>query len=96
MNETIFYNLYSNNEILIQNTYNIITETIKGNSNEIIVIGSHLDSVSKGPGLNDNGSGSTSMLEILINLLNFNENEIKNKIRFCWWGAEEIGLVGKY
>eukprot|EP01080_Neovahlkampfia_damariscottae_P005703 gene5703-9523_t len=92
-NETLF-NLYSNNEVLIQNTFNIITETKKGNPNEIIIIGSHLDSVSKGPGLNDNGSGSTSMLEILINLLQYHENEIENKIRFCFWGAEEIGLVG--
>lgn len=40
------------------NVDNICADTIDGNSNETIVVGSHSDSVPAGPGINDNGSYS--------------------------------------
>jgi hypothetical protein len=40
------FNVFSFNEIKKQPTFNIIAETVQGNPNEIIVVGSHLDSVS--------------------------------------------------
>ena len=40
---------------------NIITETKTGDASSVIVIGAHLDSVEKGPGINDNGSGTLDM-----------------------------------
>jgi len=44
-----------------------------------------------GPGINDNGSGSISILEVLVQLKNFKTN---NAIRFGWFSAEEFGLLG--
>ncbi|GKU08494.1 unnamed protein product [Fusarium langsethiae] len=54
-------------------------------------LGAHLDSVQAGPGMNDNGSGSSLILELFVALSNY---KTKNKIRFVWWGAEEKGLLG--
>ena len=55
--------------------------------------GAHLDGVQGGPGINDNGSGSASLLETAIQLKKF-EKKLNNKVRFAWWGAEELGLLG--
>jgi Zn-dependent M28 family amino/carboxypeptidase len=53
--------------------------------------GAHLDSVPAGPGINDNGSGSAVLLEVAQNL---GRHRPRNTLRFAWWGAEEIGLIG--
>ena len=55
--------------------------------------GSHLDSVVPGPGINDNGSGSAYNLESAIQVAK-SHIKPKNKIRFAWWGAEELNLLG--
>jgi Zn-dependent M28 family amino/carboxypeptidase len=72
---------------------NVLADTSDGDPNRVVVQGSHLDSVIPGPGINDNGSGSTYNLEAAIQL---KENGIKprNTVRFAWWGAEELGLLG--
>jgi Zn-dependent M28 family amino/carboxypeptidase len=44
-----------------------------------------------GPGINDNGSGSATILEIALQMAHFNH---ANRVRFAWWGAEELGLIG--
>ncbi|MCM6774711.1 M28 family metallopeptidase [Nocardia sp. CDC159] len=53
--------------------------------------GAHLDSVLAGPGINDNGSGSAGLLEVALQMAKF---QPQNKVRFAWWGAEELGLLG--
>jgi hypothetical protein len=58
---------------------------------ERIMLGAHLDSVKAGAGINDDGSGSTLLLEIFKGLQKLG---FRNKIRLAWWGAEENGLVG--
>jgi len=74
-------------------TSNVIADTTNGDPNLTIVLGSHLDSVPAGPGINDNGSGSATNLELA--LLFFKLGIIaSNRLRFAWWGAEEIGLLG--
>jgi Peptidase family M28/PA domain len=70
---------------------NIFAETKTGDPSNIIMIGAHLDSVQDGPGINDDGSGVTLLLEILQALQKYN---FKNKIRLAWWGAEEEGYLG--
>ncbi|EEB97217.1 hypothetical protein MPER_03511 [Moniliophthora perniciosa FA553] len=55
------------------------------------MLGAHLDSVQAGPGVNDDGSGSTLILELFRTL---DARHVKNKVRFAWWGAEENGLLG--
>lgn len=74
-------------------TRNIIAETAGGDPNHVVVVGAHLDSVSRGPGINDNGSGSATILEV-AETLSAQQREVRNKLRFIWWGAEELGLLG--
>jgi Zn-dependent M28 family amino/carboxypeptidase len=72
---------------------NVIAETPGGDPSRTVVIGAHLDSVPAGPGINDNGSGSGGILEI-AEVYAAQERTPRNKLRFMWYGAEEIGLVG--
>lgn len=72
---------------------NIIAETALGDSTRIVAVGAHLDSVHAGPGINDNGSGSATILKI-AELYSALKLVPKNKLRFMWFGAEEFGLVG--
>jgi Zn-dependent M28 family amino/carboxypeptidase len=71
--------------------YNVIAESKDGNPNNVVMVGAHLDSVQRGPGINDNGSGSAALLEIAEQMAKVKP---QNKVRFAWWGAEESGLVG--
>ena len=57
------------------------------------IVGSHLDSVLEGPGINDNGSGSAFNLELALQMAK-NKIRTENRVRFAFWGAEESGLVG--
>jgi aminopeptidase Y len=70
---------------------NVLAESKKGNDNEVVMVGAHLDSVIEGPGINDNGSGAATILEVAENMRKVKPN---NTIRFALWGAEEFGLLG--
>ena len=85
--------MISSVEQYISNTINIIVDTPTGDDTNVILTGSHLDSVPAGPGINDNGSGSSTNLEMA---LQFARNNVKpiNTVRFAWWAAEELGLKG--
>ncbi|CBX93668.1 hypothetical protein IAQ61_003559 [Plenodomus lingam] len=72
-------------------TQNVFSETKDGDPSNVIMLGAHLDSVQAGAGINDDGSGSTLILELAKALRKF---RVKNKVRFAWWGAEENGLLG--
>eukprot|EP00002_Diphylleia_rotans_P002009 TRINITY_DN1121_c0_g1_i1.p1 TRINITY_DN1121_c0_g1~~TRINITY_DN1121_c0_g1_i1.p1 ORF type:complete len:480 (-),score=101.40 TRINITY_DN1121_c0_g1_i1:387-1826(-) len=82
----------TNSDISVYTTLNVICETT-GDANKVIVVGAHLDSVPEGPGIDDNGSGSATILELAIQMSKAGKKP-KNMIRFVWWGAEEIGLMG--
>jgi len=71
---------------------NVIAQTQTGRESNVVMLGAHLDSVPAGPGINDNGSGSAALLEI-ANKLGPNP-KVNNAVRFAWWGAEELGLLG--
>ncbi|KAJ1552575.1 hypothetical protein HK405_010794 [Cladochytrium tenue] len=76
---------------------NVICETTEGNPNNTIVIGAHIDGVPFGPGIDDNASGSATLLELLQALYRGGyHRRLRNRVRFCWWGAEELGLLGSY
>ena len=45
-------------------TTNVIADSKKGDAAKTLVVGAHLDSVIAGPGINDNGSGTSTILEI--------------------------------
>jgi Zn-dependent M28 family amino/carboxypeptidase len=72
-------------------TRNVIAESRTGNARNLVVAGAHLDSVERGPGINDNGSGSAVLLEVAEELRALRP---RNRLRFAWWSAEELGLVG--
>jgi Zn-dependent M28 family amino/carboxypeptidase len=74
-------------------TRNVLAETPTGSPDEIVVVGAHLDSVRDGPGMNDNASGSAAVLEAALQLARSNLT-IRRQVRFAFWGAEEIGLLG--
>lgn len=78
-----------------RSTRNVIAETPDGDPNHVVVIGAHLDSVTRGPGINDNGSGSAAILEI-AEVFSEQGRVPRNKLRFMWYGAEELppGLNG--
>ncbi|KAG6008623.1 hypothetical protein E4U21_004263 [Claviceps maximensis] len=72
-------------------TTNIIAQTVGGDADNCVMLGGHSDSVIDGPGINDDGSGSLSVLEVAVQTARF---RTKNCVRFAWWAAEEEGLVG--
>ena len=72
---------------------NVIADSPKGDKDRTIVVGAHLDSVEAGPGINDNGSGSSGILEIAEQIAKLDQKP-RNRLRFAFWGAEESGLVG--
>lgn len=74
-------------------TFNIIADTKAGDPNEVIAMGSHLDGVPEGPGVNDNGSGVSGVLA-LAEAIAEQPTPNDKKIRLGFWGAEEIGLLG--
>jgi Zn-dependent M28 family amino/carboxypeptidase len=65
----------------------------KSAKDPLIVAGAHLDSVTEGPGINDNGSGSAAVLEAALRLAQ-EPAQNRGRMRFAFWGAEERGLVG--
>jgi Zn-dependent M28 family amino/carboxypeptidase len=77
----------------LRTTRNVIAETPTGDPDRVVVIGAHLDSVDAGPGINDNGSGSGTILEIAETFA-AQARDPRNKLRFIWFSAEESGLIG--
>ena len=72
-------------------TFNVIAETQRGDPDNVVMTGAHLDSVFEGAGVNDNGSGSAALIELALQM---KKARPRNQVRFAWWGAEEAGLVG--
>ena len=73
-------------------TRNVITQTKTGSTADVVAVGAHLDSVPEGPGINDNGSGVSAVLETALQL--GPSPDVRNAVRFAFWGAEELGLTG--
>ena len=73
--------------------HNVIATSKEGDPENLVVVGGHLDSVEAGPGINDNGSGVSAILEIAEEIDELGLKP-KNKLRFAFWGAEESGLIG--
>lgn len=71
---------------------NVIAQTKTGDQRNVVMAGSHLDSVPEGPGINDNGTGTAAVLETALQL--GSSPKVTNAVRFAWWGGEELGLVG--
>ncbi|MGC0421902.1 M28 family peptidase [Embleya sp. AB8] len=72
---------------------NLIADWPGGPTDSVVMFGAHLDSVQAGPGINDNGSGSATILENALALAKANPSLTKH-VRFGWWTGEEQGLQG--
>jgi Peptidase family M28/PA domain len=70
--------------------YNVIAESKGGDKNHVLVIDAHLDAI-YGSGMLDNASGSATILEVARMMKNVDP---VNKLRFIWFGGEELGLLG--
>jgi aminopeptidase S len=70
---------------------NVLAE-LPGSGSGVVIIGAHLDSVTAGPGINDNGSGVATLLVIAEQLRQLAPPD--STIRFAFWGAEEGGPFG--
>ena len=75
-------------------TFNLFAETATGRTDNVVMVGAHLDGVPDVAGINDNGSGSAAILETAVQLAKV--NKLNNQVRFAWWGAEEYGLLGSW
>jgi len=74
-------------------TANVLADTPTGREDRTVVVGAHLDSVDEGPGINDNGSGTSAILETALQMAELDIQPV-NRVRFAFWGAEEDGLIG--
>ncbi|MCX4758898.1 M28 family peptidase [Kitasatospora purpeofusca] len=72
---------------------NLIADWPGGPADQVTMFGAHLDGVSAGPGINDNGSGSSVLLETALALAQQNPTMTRH-VRFAWWTGEEQGLQG--
>jgi hypothetical protein len=73
-----------------RNDYNVIAESKGGDPNHVVVVDAHLDAI-YGAGMLDNASGSATILDIAQMMRMVNP---RNKLRFIWFGGEELGLLG--
>lgn len=78
--------------VRVERTRNVIAQTKTGATDNVVMVGAHLDSVAEGPGINDNGSGVAAVLETALQL--GGSPEVDYAVRFGFWGAEEEGLFG--
>ncbi|RFU33484.1 hypothetical protein B7463_g2911, partial [Scytalidium lignicola] len=89
--EPIFTHGYIDGILENITTVNIIAQTRDGDPDNCVMLGGHSDSVAEGPGINDDGTGSLTLLEIATRLTKYT---VKNCVRFAWWAGEEEGLLG--
>lgn len=87
---------------------NSIVVRVPGLSNQVVSVGAHMDSINHrdallgsydtmiAPGADDNGSGSTVLLEVLRALVSHVEmvGALQNEVQFHWYASEEVGLNG--
>jgi Zn-dependent M28 family amino/carboxypeptidase len=78
--------------VRVEKTRNVLAQTKTGSTRDVVMVGGHLDSVPAGPGIDDNGSGVAAVLETALQM--GSSPAVKNAVRFAFWGAEEIGLLG--
>src|SRR3954451_8462260 len=70
--------------------YNVIADSKGGDKSHVVVVDAHLDAI-YGAGMLDNASGSATILDVAQMMKNVDP---LNKLRFIWFGGEELGLLG--
>jgi hypothetical protein len=70
--------------------YNVIADAPSGDPDHVVVVEGHLDAI-YGAGMLDSASGSATMLEVGLNMA---YTPTRNRLRYVWFGGEELGLYG--
>jgi hypothetical protein len=70
--------------------WNVIADSKGGDPHHVLVVDAHLDAI-YGAGMLDNASGSATILDIAQMMKHVNP---LNKVRFIWFGGEELGEFG--
>lgn len=70
---------------------NIIIDLPGENPDELVIVSAHYDSVPNTPGAGDNASGVGGCLALAHRFLN---RKRARTLRFAFWGAHEVGLLG--
>jgi Zn-dependent M28 family amino/carboxypeptidase len=71
---------------------NVLAQTKTGKTDEVVMVGTHLDSGRDSPGINNSGSGVAAVLETALQIGPL--APVTNAVRFVFWGAAEDGLNG--
>jgi len=87
----VVMNVTTSTQVEYSETQNVIASTRTGNKLKRIMVGAHLDGVYAG--INDNGSGSATLLEIATEMAKM-KTQPRQMVQFAFWGAEENGLLG--
>jgi Zn-dependent M28 family amino/carboxypeptidase len=90
---TVTMRVFTSTNSETRQTTNVLADSKKGDASKTLIVGAHLDSVLAGPGINDNGSGTSTILEIAEEMAEAGTKP-RQKVRFAFWGAEESNLLG--
>lgn len=71
---------------------NVVVQTKTGSAQNVVVVGTHLDSAENSPGMNDNGSGVAALLETALQL--GPSPAVNDAVRFCFFAAGKQGVGG--
>jgi aminopeptidase S len=72
---------------------NVLAELPGATKGAPLLLGAHLDSIESGPGINDNGSGVATLLELAAQARKLGVQP-KRPVRFAFWAGEEAGEFG--
>jgi hypothetical protein len=75
-----------------ENIYAVLSSNTSSPSAEIVVLGAHYDSVVRGPGANDDGTGVAAVLAIARTLVKVTPRT--RDLYICFFDEEERGLIG--
>ncbi len=75
-------------------SHNVIAQTRTGRTDNVITVGGHLDSFRAGPGINENGSSISTVLELALKV--GPAPQVNNAVRFAFWGGDPVnsGSIG--
>lgn len=79
-------------EVVKVTSRNVLAQTKTGASNDVVMVGAHLDSPRNSPGINGGGSGVAAVLETALQV--GPSPPVTNAVRFAFWGGAEDGLNG--
>ncbi|RDH77354.1 peptidase M28 [Mycolicibacterium moriokaense] len=71
---------------------NVLAQTKTGDTHNVVMVGAHLASAAKSPGINDDGTGVAALMETATAL--GARPSVANAVRFAFWGSDESVPAG--